>query len=363
MADEQEVSAGFPTAGLDVTCEFGRQPVDTTPDNQNVRSYEPATGKSRGGSRAGLTRYVDERVVNANLIQHLCVLVDPQQPGLRADIDPEFPDPSTNNLRVRVPPGRRIRLGGSAISPFGNDDDAGTDDPISFVRIQNFLYNDAATADGTKTVTLSEAPAQGRLIVVIVTTESAKDQSFATQVGLRVSHMTTGTLNDYTQAGGDYSTALFTGPVTGWKYALEMSMWYRVVGSGDTDADIRFEIANGGGTGTNIRVTVIEYNHNGLAPLTAFVKNEADETASAQLTFPSLDLNNSPGQAVVGAFTGFSLGNTPTPSGYNGRSSGSTTTTSGTVFDKLNLDTATFQIDIPSAETGAFVAVAASFHT
>lgn len=56
----------FPKAGLSVADAFGRQPgrpgkgntwVHTSAGGVNVRSYDPATGRDRGGCRCGLTKY------------------------------------------------------------------------------------------------------------------------------------------------------------------------------------------------------------------------------------------------------------------------------------------------------------------
>lgn len=108
MPAETEVGVMFPTLGVDVTCEYGRQPADTTPAGANVRAYEPGAERSRGGSRCGLTKYVDALVNGASPVQHLAVLVDPQAPGLNANDDTVdtapsgyIPDPSTNNLSLR----------------------------------------------------------------------------------------------------------------------------------------------------------------------------------------------------------------------------------------------------------------------
>ena len=58
----------FPLAGLDVSQRFGRQPqrqvldgvyARTTSVGVNVRAYDPTTGRLRGSSRPGLSRYVN----------------------------------------------------------------------------------------------------------------------------------------------------------------------------------------------------------------------------------------------------------------------------------------------------------------
>lgn len=70
---EQTLDYHFPKAGLHTADAFGRQPtrqvgrgqgqfVRTTADNQNVRSYDVVSGRDRGGSRSGLSKYVADKV-------------------------------------------------------------------------------------------------------------------------------------------------------------------------------------------------------------------------------------------------------------------------------------------------------------
>lgn len=81
---EDFVDLSFPLAGLDVSQRFGKQPVRqlsggvygrTTAEGVNVRGYEPSTGRLRGGSRSGLSRYINAKVNSTNLIQNLSVVV------------------------------------------------------------------------------------------------------------------------------------------------------------------------------------------------------------------------------------------------------------------------------------------------
>lgn len=123
MADqEQEVGVIFPLAGIDSTCEFSRQPDSTTPSGINVRAFEVITRRARGGSREGMSRYVNETLNGAHLIQHLNILVDPQNPALdgpnaTGDMGGTLEaDPSSNNLSVRNF-GRYVRIGGSGAVP------------------------------------------------------------------------------------------------------------------------------------------------------------------------------------------------------------------------------------------------------
>ena len=59
---EQFADLEFPVQGIDVTTEFELQRDGTTPMGVNVRAFEPTTGRCRGGTRSGLSRFIDETV-------------------------------------------------------------------------------------------------------------------------------------------------------------------------------------------------------------------------------------------------------------------------------------------------------------
>lgn len=52
----------FPVSGLDVTPEYEVQTAPTTPVGVNVRAYDVFLLRARGGSRPGLTKFIDEPV-------------------------------------------------------------------------------------------------------------------------------------------------------------------------------------------------------------------------------------------------------------------------------------------------------------
>lgn len=129
---DQIIDLAFPVAGIDLTTEFELQPAGTTPVAINVRAIDPATQRTRGAARCGVSRYVPEKVGGlTGLIQHLNIIVDPTPDWTLAaqedaDVGPtadggdgsgildssDNPDP--NNERNR---GRYFRSGGSGIRP------------------------------------------------------------------------------------------------------------------------------------------------------------------------------------------------------------------------------------------------------
>lgn len=84
-SDRQDSTLHFPAAGLDVSLALDRQPIrDTgdgayaysTPEGVNVASYEPVLDRVRGGSRAGIQKYLTMRVPGGVwIIQGLDVVV------------------------------------------------------------------------------------------------------------------------------------------------------------------------------------------------------------------------------------------------------------------------------------------------
>lgn len=121
----------FPLSGIDLSNPFDLQPPGTTPEGINCRAFEPGTLRARGGSRAGLERYLGV-LPTGSVIQNLEFIVDPQEDALTADYagEPLAPfgveyidDPSSNNFVSRNPSGlsgttpRRVRKGGSGFAP------------------------------------------------------------------------------------------------------------------------------------------------------------------------------------------------------------------------------------------------------
>lgn len=285
MPAETEVGVMFPTLGVDVTCEYGRQPADTTPAGANVRAYEPGAERARGGSRTGLTKYVADRVNGDSPVQHLAVLVDPQAPALARDTDGTLPDPSTNNLRTRVPPGRKVRAGGSGVWPVGNDQDTGSGARL----IQS------VGASGTTTVptdpleiplSFSVAAAAGDVIVAVAITVS----SGATQP--TDTHEIDGGSLSFTQVDS-YSRVQYS--LFGGELAEHVaSMWYAVAAGGETTVTLRSvllgDVVSGGA------LAILKFRG---VPATQFVDGGTASGTEAGTTFPVGTLDTVVGAGAV----------------------------------------------------------------
>ncbi len=89
----------FPLAGQDVMAQVGGQPPGTTALGHNVRALDPRTRRLRGGSRSGLTKYIDATPGGLTTeIQHLAVVVTHGIDGLSISGDDyiesvEYPPP------------------------------------------------------------------------------------------------------------------------------------------------------------------------------------------------------------------------------------------------------------------------------
>jgi hypothetical protein len=88
---QQIVDQFFPISGVDVSVALESQTPDTTSVGTNVRAFEPVTQRARGGSRAGISRYINATVPNWSAyapIQLLGVVIDPQADALGVSYPP-----------------------------------------------------------------------------------------------------------------------------------------------------------------------------------------------------------------------------------------------------------------------------------
>lgn len=83
MPREKETELLFPQFGVDVSLPAFDQRPGTTREALNVRAYDAATDRLRGGSRAGLTPFLGsgstEQVSGLNLVQSLSCVVTASQ--------------------------------------------------------------------------------------------------------------------------------------------------------------------------------------------------------------------------------------------------------------------------------------------
>ena len=75
MAARQQLAVGFPFKGLDENTAKNAQPPGTTLTCQNMRPYDPQTGRARGAQRAGLAKYCSAQMVAAARVQDLTHVV------------------------------------------------------------------------------------------------------------------------------------------------------------------------------------------------------------------------------------------------------------------------------------------------
>ncbi len=73
--EESLAEIPFPVKGRSDAISFDQMDGAWTPDGENVRVFESLTSRGRGGSRAGISRYIDAQVSGANAIQHLNTVV------------------------------------------------------------------------------------------------------------------------------------------------------------------------------------------------------------------------------------------------------------------------------------------------
>lgn len=85
----QRLPLQWPVRGLVDDVPYSGQPEGTTRDAKNVRGIDPKTGRTRGGQRAGLSRWHPNAVNGANKIQDMASVVADDRLTTYARIDPD----------------------------------------------------------------------------------------------------------------------------------------------------------------------------------------------------------------------------------------------------------------------------------
>jgi hypothetical protein len=111
---EAYVDVPFPVNGVDQSAGYQDQRPLTTRTGQNVRAFEPGTGRARGGSRPGLRQYVPQQLPSgAHLVQNLATVVSVSSTALPWIFNYPyltFPDPSSPGLPGDWGPGKFSRV-------------------------------------------------------------------------------------------------------------------------------------------------------------------------------------------------------------------------------------------------------------
>lgn len=302
VTPEQFVDLAFPLGGVADAAEYAKQEPLTARFAANVRGEEPAGRMVRGGSRCGLSRYIDDPVsALGDVVQHLDVVVDPQAPRLWAYADDETYDAtngvldvSTNNLDDRNPGDRYYPAGGSGVSPNVNIPATGSNS-IVFVQKKGTGFGNI---NSVQTVAFDAAITNQNLGVVVVGTSNAGNTGNV-NVGVTV---TNGGATAYTQAGSYVSDT-----VGGVQYRL--SVWYKVLNSGADDNSVKIT------PGATVLTKMVQLEYAG-ADATSPLANTASATSagpSGTFTAGSLTLNGTSGQLVLAAFIPTSGSSTQAP--------------------------------------------------
>jgi hypothetical protein len=92
--DDIAAELPFPLKGVDKRLSFSAQPSLTTPLGRNVRAHEPRTLRAKGGSRPGLSRFVDQSLGGPLQGLFLVATTDAGAPWFRAlaESPPALPD-------------------------------------------------------------------------------------------------------------------------------------------------------------------------------------------------------------------------------------------------------------------------------
>lgn len=316
MDMDRVVPLAFPLKGLNVATSYGQQPEQTAAVGVNVRAFD-ADGRGRGGSRAGLSKFLADTVPSgAHLIQHLNIIVDPQSPALLGDLDPTVPDPSSNNLRQRYPANRKYRAGGSAVKPKVVPPTGG---PITLIQKKQ---EQPGNISGPYSLDFDDPVTVGSTIIAVIRTEKAGSTAEL------VATVRNGGGIDYDQAGGPGYYAEVTDTEYGPTETESLSIWFRPA----QEANDKTIIVTPGSHAI-YEVMLLEYS--GAASVNPVSNQCKGSGSSATFTLPDLNMNGTDGQMVVAAFTKVNTNVTATGT-YIGRfgASGATPANTGVVEKK-----------------------------
>jgi hypothetical protein len=280
-ADERFVELYFPVGGLDLSQEFQGQGPQTTPDAQNVRAVDPESQRERGGSRCGITRYINQQL--AGEIQHLNMIVDPQADRLRQN----FIVPGNDWIEDPLNPGTYVPPGGWGNPPNPNASPPSPPPPPSTPAYVQSKGLQSTTSDtSTRSVTFDATADTDSTVVVFVATTSA-------QTGVTVDVENNAATN-LTQAGSYYEVEH---PAGGGVFC-RVSMWYKTVNAGSNDSTLKATPSD------NSALTICALEYSGVVTTSQLdgTSGTTDSTLSpAVLTTGNIAVNGA-NEVAVGCF-------------------------------------------------------------
>jgi hypothetical protein len=308
------VDLEFPEGGIDLTGEFNEQPPSTTPVAVNVRALNPDGLRERGGSRAGLKRYIPGPLFDgADLIQHLNVIVDPQAAALQQNFivpgDDWVPDPGV--------PGSYVPPGGwgypsTPSAPTGGDTDDGS---IRFMQAGSAFGVSEALPANTLTLTLPLTVAAGQVVLIGIWTQQTSQLGVAGDPTSGIGNQnTTLTVRDgngvaYTQVGGYASTNTEAYVIAGSLPTViyhRLSVWRRVAtatGGGTITVVANPADLSGSGDATILYAdAIVHRNIDNAAPVIASSSGVANTTNPPTLTGVSTGSFATGAQGAIVAF-------------------------------------------------------------
>ena len=142
MRTSKPIDLRFPIKGLDEHWGHNAQPEGTSVDLQNVRAYDPLTGRARGAQRAGQSKYLSAQVPgSATRIQEICTIVSVQS---ASPSQASMQIRSTTSIAVGV--GKVVKFTSSGITAVTNGTGAFSSSvPVIFAAP---FFGDIFFADG-----------------------------------------------------------------------------------------------------------------------------------------------------------------------------------------------------------------------
>lgn len=220
-APERLIDLEFPIAGVSLLQEVQEQPPGTTIVGVNVRATNPDGLRSRGGTRAGLSRYCSNQVPSgAGLIQHLNVIVDPTTERLPQN----FTVPDETWVEDPLNPGHYVPPGGWGVQP--NPNVTPPANPSLTLDFEQSFVDGTNLVTTEQTFSYSTQPGGGRISFVWVVTHDVASGATVT--------VTNASGDAYTQVGA-YVRRTHT--LSGNQFSL--SLWRRTLTSAAGEIDVK----------------------------------------------------------------------------------------------------------------------------
>lgn len=188
----------FPSLGVDDNAPFDLQRQGTTPIAFNVRPYDAATGRRRGGRRAGYSKFIDDYLEQGESVQNIIAVALPR--GAAVPTGDVFTVGTTTSKALIFPTG-----GGSGVATFVSAA-LSTTNTIGKFDEDNNSY---VASDSTGTIQVSRVPTNHTTATTLGSAPSWQNTNVAPGASYRLCGMVASGGIVYVYCAGTAVSALY----------------------------------------------------------------------------------------------------------------------------------------------------------